>query len=143
MPFGRRTTKQRFADNGRIIDWVGYIWDGTQLSEQRRDNTSTRWQYLVETHIPIAQASGRGTADTELFAVITDLVGTPTEIINPRTAATEGAASADLWGNASWNGRIGTPLRLAGQLHDDETGLHCNFHRVYDPGAGRFTTGDP
>ncbi|WP_308415612.1 RHS repeat-associated core domain-containing protein, partial [Pectobacterium versatile] len=35
------------------------------------------------------------------------------------------------------------PLRYAGQYADDETGLHYNLFRYYDPTIGRFTTQDP
>ena len=35
------------------------------------------------------------------------------------------------------------PLRYAGQYADDETGLHYNLFRYYDPMVGRFTTQDP
>ncbi|MGS0468147.1 RHS repeat-associated core domain-containing protein [Cobetia marina] len=35
------------------------------------------------------------------------------------------------------------PLRFQGQYHDEETGLHYNRFRCYDPAAGRFTTQDP
>ncbi|MBR9879219.1 MAG: hypothetical protein GYB17_06855 [Gammaproteobacteria bacterium] len=35
------------------------------------------------------------------------------------------------------------PLRFQGQYLDEETGLHYNRHRYYDPETGRFTTQDP
>jgi RHS repeat-associated protein len=35
------------------------------------------------------------------------------------------------------------PLRYAGQYADEETGLHYNLFRYYDPTVGRFTTQDP
>jgi RHS repeat-associated protein len=35
------------------------------------------------------------------------------------------------------------PLRLPGQYHDTETGLHYNLHRYYDPGRGQYLTPDP
>jgi RHS repeat-associated protein len=34
-------------------------------------------------------------------------------------------------------------LRFQGQYFDDETGLHYNTFRYYDPEVGRFTTQDP
>ncbi|HEX3636136.1 MAG TPA: DUF6531 domain-containing protein, partial [Paraburkholderia sp.] len=37
----------------------------------------------------------------------------------------------------------GNALRFAGQYHDDETGLHYNRHRYYDPQTGRFISKDP
>ena len=35
------------------------------------------------------------------------------------------------------------PLRYPGQYYDEETGLHYNWHRYYDPTLGRYITSDP
>ena len=34
-------------------------------------------------------------------------------------------------------------FRFAGQYYDEETGLHYNYHRYYDPKSGRYITPDP
>ena len=34
-------------------------------------------------------------------------------------------------------------LRFPGQYFDAETGLHCNYHRYYDPRTGRYLRADP
>jgi RHS repeat-associated protein len=34
-------------------------------------------------------------------------------------------------------------LRLSGQYYDEETQLHYNYHRYYDPRSGRYLTPDP
>lgn len=34
-------------------------------------------------------------------------------------------------------------MRFAGQYYDQETGLHYNYHRYYDPKTGRYITPDP
>jgi len=38
---------------------------------------------------------------------------------------------------------ITNSLRFAGQYYDEETGLHYNWHRYYDPKTGRYLTPDP
>jgi RHS repeat-associated protein len=38
---------------------------------------------------------------------------------------------------------ISSVLRLPGQIEDEETGLHYNWHRYYEPGVGRYVTEDP
>jgi len=35
------------------------------------------------------------------------------------------------------------PLRLPGQRYDQETGLHYNYFRDYDPSLGRYAESDP
>ncbi|MEM5290917.1 RHS repeat-associated core domain-containing protein [Paraburkholderia sabiae] len=39
--------------------------------------------------------------------------------------------------------RIEQPIRLAGQYFDDESGLHYNRHRYFDPNTGSFISQDP
>ncbi|BBF86230.1 Rhs family protein [Aquitalea magnusonii] len=38
---------------------------------------------------------------------------------------------------------IRNPFRFQGQYHDDESGLHYNRYRYYDPEIGRFISRDP
>ncbi|RLB37137.1 MAG: hypothetical protein DRH12_14785 [Deltaproteobacteria bacterium] len=38
---------------------------------------------------------------------------------------------------------IPNPFRFPGQYYDQETGLHYNYFRYYDPGVGRHLRGDP
>ncbi|WP_415772879.1 RHS repeat domain-containing protein [Neisseria sp. CP9] len=51
------------------------------------------------------------------------------------------------WGKLTQEGRlkmdIHQPFRLQNQHYDEETGLHYNFFRYYDPEIGRFTQQDP
>lgn len=55
-------------------------------------------------------------------------------------------AEFDEWGNML---REDNPdnlqqlIRLPGQQYDEESGLHYNRHRYYDPGQGRYITQDP
>ncbi len=39
--------------------------------------------------------------------------------------------------------RVENNLRFQGQYWDEETGLHYNFNRYYDPALGRYLTQDP
>ena len=53
--------------------------------------------------------------------------------------------TTSLWGRAkpSRTSGVSTPLRFPGQYADDETGLHYNVFRYYDPGTGRYLSQDP
>ncbi|EJL68413.1 RHS repeat-associated core domain protein containing protein, partial [Variovorax sp. CF313] len=60
------------------------------------------------------------------------------------------SASYKAWGEAkqaiSEAGRkagFRNPIRFQGQYFDDETGLHYNRYRYYDPVSGRFVSSDP
>ncbi|WP_404816431.1 RHS repeat-associated core domain-containing protein [Streptomyces thermolineatus] len=82
--------------------------------------------------------------DSRFYAIVTDLVGTPTELVDEdgeiawRTRTT-------LWGTTVWNrtATAYTPLRFPGQYFDPETGLHHNYFRHYDPETARYLTPDP
>ncbi|GHH80971.1 hypothetical protein GCM10018793_37380 [Streptomyces sulfonofaciens] len=88
------------------------------------------------------------TSDDEIasrfFAVITDLVGTPTELIDDQ-GTVAWRTRTTLWGTTTWNRSAitYTPLRFPGQYYDPESGLHYNFFRHYDPEVARYVTPDP
>ncbi|MFC9963038.1 putative T7SS-secreted protein [Nocardia ignorata] len=139
---GRRTTKQHLATDGTVLDRTDYTWDDTHLIEATTATSTTRWEYHPGTHLSLTQ-SVDDAATSEFRAIITDLVGTPTELIDPTTAATTATATTTLWGKTTWQGTTTTPLRFPGQFHDPESDLHYNLHRVYDPHTARYLTRDP
>jgi RHS repeat-associated protein len=53
-------------------------------------------------------------------------------------------ASHKTWGKVSAHTEIAdNQLRMLGQYHDEETGLHYNRFRYYDPEAGQSVSQDP
>ncbi|AVF36184.1 RHS repeat-associated core domain-containing protein [Rahnella sikkimica] len=75
-----------------------------------------------------------------------DHLGTPIALINHRTSKVEWSAVMDVWGNAVdiFNPyKLRQPIRMQGQHYDEESGLHYNRHRYYDPMQGRYITQDP
>ncbi|MFT4066121.1 RHS repeat-associated core domain-containing protein [Paraburkholderia sp.] len=133
-----------------------YLWQGRRLiQEQRLDALRT---YLYQPgpagstgFAPLAcvdqpLASDGSIKDTQIYHYHTDGVGTA-------------IALTDEAGNVVWNGNyrawgkivtpassrggtVAQPLRYAGQYADEETALHHNGTRFYDPDAGRYISPD-
>ncbi|GAA4660061.1 MULTISPECIES: RHS repeat-associated core domain-containing protein [Amycolatopsis] len=146
---GRRVAKQRLARDGRVAKQVLFAWDGDTLAEQvhsgpGRPQVATVWEWDPDTGRALTQTERvLGTTDERFHAIITDLVGTPTELLD-ESGAVAWHLRATLWGKVvSAPGRATTPLRFPGQYFDAETGLHYNVHRYYDPEVGRYLSHDP
>jgi RHS repeat-associated protein len=76
---------------------------------------------------------------------LSDDLGTPQKLIATNGAVTW-AATYDAFGAATVdtaNSTVVNNLRFPGQYFDEETGLHWNWNRYYDPTTGRYITGDP
>jgi RHS repeat-associated protein len=78
-----------------------------------------------------------------------DHLGTPQELTD-HEGSIAWSAQHKAWGEAretiSEAGRragLRNPIRFQGQYFDEETGLHYNRYRYYDPLAGRFISKDP
>ncbi|MGW4644937.1 colicin E3/pyocin S6 family cytotoxin [Kitasatospora sp. NPDC004289] len=158
-PLGRRTAKQSVDPaDGTVLDETRFCWDDEVLVEEGRHDADrsavvlTSWDYAPDSWRPVAQVrrvrSATGTVEEQRHAVLTDLVGSPTELVTA-DGTVEWRRAATLWGltaPAGGPGGVGTadcPLRFPGQYQDDETGLHYNLHRYYDPETARFTGPDP
>jgi len=149
---GRRSAKQRLNSAGEVVEQTEFTWDGTTLIEQRTAAGSrARAIAMTWEHsglVPIAQAEkaldGEATTDARFFAIVTDLIGTPTELVSADGALAWRTRST-LWGTTavSRDATAYTPLRHPGQYADAETGLNYNLHRHYDPAVARYTSADP
>ncbi|MFE2595649.1 RHS repeat-associated core domain-containing protein [Streptomyces sp. NPDC059396] len=144
---GRRIAKQRLDADGHIAETVSYCWDGAQLAEQHANGTTLVWDYVGL--FPLAQRESKADSaqretDRRFFAIVTDLAGSPSELVG-----TDGSpawrARSTAWGATQWNrgSAAYTPLRYPGQYFDPETALHYNVNRYYDPELGRYITADP
>ncbi|MEV6617180.1 putative T7SS-secreted protein [Streptomyces sp. NPDC051051] len=155
-PLGRRTAKQRLAADGEsVVEEVRFTWDGLTLCEQTsRQPDVPHTVALTWDHrdvVPLAQTERILTADARqeeidrrFFAIATDLVGTPTELID-ESGDIAWRTRSTLWGTTAWSrdSSAYTPLRFPGQYYDPETGLHYNCFRHYAPETGRYTSPDP
>jgi RHS repeat-associated protein len=152
-PLGRRTAKHRMARDGRSAEQsVYFTWDGTRLAEQTDTATATTitWEYDAHDHRPLSQlerrprSTGQDAYDTRFFAIVTDLVGAPTELVDEE-GDVAWQSRRTVWGSTRWNrtATAHTPLRFPGQYEDSETGLHYNYLRHYDPETARYASPDP
>ncbi|GGS78767.1 putative T7SS-secreted protein [Streptomyces cinerochromogenes] len=155
-PLGRRTAKLRLADDGETaVERVDFTWDGTTLCEQTTTSlglpnpVTLTWDHqgihpLTQTERITATDATQGEIDSRFFGIVTDLVGTPTELVDEQGEIAWRTRST-LWGTTAWstNGTTYTPLRFPGQYYDPETGLHYNYFRHYDSEIARYLTLDP
>ncbi|WP_415891266.1 RHS repeat-associated core domain-containing protein [Neptuniibacter sp. SY11_33] len=155
--FGRRTEKSIIKPDGQKLT-TEFIWQGDRLSYET-DNQQKHRCYLYEpdSFKPLALISlnHQGSihayepeADTTLAPDIyyyqNDQLGTPQELTDTNGNIVW-AATMLSWGKIQRQlfSKIDNPLRFQGQYHDEETGLHYNRNRYYDPHTARFTTLDP
>lgn len=91
----------------------------------------------------IIYAESGHTADGQLYAVHTDMVGAP-RLVTDATQAIRWLAAYDPGGRATRTaGDLTLDLRLPGQVFDAETGWHDNLLRTYLPGWSQYLEPDP
>ncbi|MEU2391289.1 DUF6531 domain-containing protein [Streptomyces sp. NPDC007369] len=153
---GRRTAKERMAADGQeVAERTVFTWDGNVLCEQVTEaaaggcgsGVAITWDY--QGFQPIAQtervlSETQGVIDERFFAIVTDLIGAPRELVDEDGAIVWRTRST-LWGSTTWNSDASayTPLRFPGQYYDPESGLHYNYFRSYDPDTARYFSPDP
>jgi RHS repeat-associated protein len=136
--FGRRIRK-----NGPT-ETTTYVWDGGIVAEEIREKVGSlshrsAWHFEPGTFRPIAKVE-----NGKAYACLLDQVGTPRELI-----------TSD--GKLAWSARFtafgeveairenetGCSIRFQGQWFDEESGLHYNWNRYFDPETGRYLSADP
>ncbi|MFE1174825.1 RHS repeat-associated core domain-containing protein [Streptomyces sp. NPDC058773] len=155
-PLGRRIAKERMAPDGNgHVERVDFTWDGYTLVEQTATSSvqphavTLTWDYqgtrlLAQTERKSLAHAPQQEIDHRFYAIITDLIGTPTELVAP-SGDVAWRTRSTLWGSTTWNAEATayTPLRFPGQYFDAETGFHYNYFRHYDPETARYTSPDP
>ncbi len=152
-PLGRRFAKRRWTtgpdgDPELTLD-VRFLWSEMNLVERMEHDPadgSTRfltWERYDDDR-PVVQIEHTGAVDEALFrAVITSPAGTPTELLDEKGALVWQDRSS-FWGVPLPGADTATmPLAFPGQHRDEETGLHYNVFRYYDPQTTRYLSQDP
>ncbi len=132
-PLGRRIKKQDKFGTTR------YLWSGDQLIQEQRNEIKKTYIYEPESFKPLAMVQ-----DGEVYHYHLDHLGTPQELSNSKGNIVW-KARYTTYGNVAYKevDEIENNIRFQGQYFDEESGLHYNRHRYYDPGVGQFTTQDP
>ena len=150
-PFGRRLSKERqdkLAWTSTEPKRTHFVWDGTRLLQEYTYKGSYTYIYTdQDSYEPLAQVFDNAKDGKQYLAYFhTDQIGIPREM-------------TDIHGNLLWYGEYTAwgrlkkdervyrnahqPFRLQNQYFDEETGLHYNLKRYYEPEAGRFVNQDP
>ncbi|MCQ4621508.1 hypothetical protein KBX19_09815 [Corynebacterium sp. CCUG 71335] len=109
------------------------------LSHEERQSASNR----QPAHNATLAVSGEQSLDVNFALLMTDLAGSPQELVEPETGSIIGRCSQTLYGVRQWHGTITTPLLYAGQYLDIESGWAYNRFRYYHPNAGVYNAQDP
>ena len=150
-PFGRRLSKERqdkLAWTSTEPKRTHFVWDGTRLLQEYTYKGSYTYIYTdQDSYEPLAQVFHNNQDEAQYLAYFhNDQIGIPREM-------------TDVHGNLLWYGEYTAwgrlkkdervyrnahqPFRLQNQYFDEETGLHYNLMRYYEPEAGRFVNQDP
>lgn len=134
--FGRRVEKRGPTTARR------YLWSGDAIVHELPDRGPVvAWIMKPYSFVPLAKV-----LEGSLLPIITDHLGTPREMLDS-SGNLVWMASLTAWGQIE---RIQSPrpeyncsIRFQGQWYDEESGLHYNRFRFYDPALGRFVSPDP
>ncbi|MEE4857779.1 RHS repeat-associated core domain-containing protein, partial [Pseudomonas alliivorans] len=140
---GRRVAKQSEV-NGKT-EHKRFLWQGLRMLREEQPGQNSLYIYEPGSYAPLARVDKReGEAENTLYYFHTDQIGTPLEMTD-----TDGQivwqATYKAWGSIETLtvNEVEQNLRFQGQYFDEETGLHYNTFRYYDPEVGRFITQDP
>lgn len=155
--FGRRVQKTLWsADTGQRtrLSRTVFVWAGPLLIQELRYGANDggepeQWLYYYDDEqVPVGHERVLG-ADLsqvglyETLYYVNDGNDTPTALVD-QYGETVATLSRSVWGKTQTIGHgPTTPLRFKGQYCDEESGLHYNRYRYYDPDTGRYISADP
>ncbi|QIA75993.1 RHS domain-containing protein [Rodentibacter caecimuris] len=169
---GRRLAKARLNKQGEPEIQTTFVWDGSHLVQethkaqvqnaqniqnaQKTDRTFTYIYRHPNSYEPLAQCIGRKMEREEtphrlehdINYFHCDQIGMPREMTDSQGKLIW-RGRYDAWGGLHYDRHLAQqnqghqPFRLQNQYVDQETGLHYNFQRYYEPITGRFINQDP
>jgi len=135
---GRRVAKH-VAHSNRRMETTLYVWDGDWLAQEISNGRIITYIQHPDHAGPLAKIE-----EGKVYHYVTDHLGTPQEM-HTDNGKIVWAAEYGAYGRVRRYPvhEVSNPIRFAGQYLDEETGLHYNRFRYYDPQAGRYVSQDP
>ena len=159
----RRVGKERIdTASGDVLSRVVFMHQGNRLFGE---------QYTVNSHDPHVVGSGKlwpvdpltgdvmgqieftnpnsvdgwsqDQVDAVFYAMVSDLTGSPKELVDVTTGGIVGYSKQSLFGKRTWFGEKSSPLLFAGQYEDAESGWVYNRFRYYNAAFGMYNAQDP
>ncbi|BBM02228.1 RHS repeat-associated core domain-containing protein [Microbulbifer sp. GL-2] len=143
-PLGRRIGKASESEQ------TDFLWDGDVLLQENKVDTQTKQDLNTRTYYfepgtfkPVALKESKQEKE-QVYHYHLDHLGTPDTLTNQNGEVVWSVAYKS-YGNIALahENQIEQPIRFQGQYFDEETGLHYNRFRYYDPQVGEFTQQDP
>ncbi|OCG40123.1 hypothetical protein A9G29_08605 [Gilliamella sp. Fer2-1] len=129
-----------------------YVWQGSRLiAETDNDKHWQSYLYEPDSYRPLALVYGNAQQDNiKLYWYQNDHLGTPIALTGSLGDTlyecqynAYGQIINETYHQDDTQALPDNPLRFQGQYYDEETGLHYNLNRYYDPFTGRYITQDP
>ncbi|MCQ1992655.1 RHS domain-containing protein, partial [Pseudomonas sp. Eb3] len=126
------------------VEQKRFLWQGLRMLREETPGQNILYLYEPGSYAPLARVDQAEGQAQKLYYFHTDQIGTPLELT--------GSDGKIVWQATyrSWGAiedlavkQVEQNLRFQGQYFDDETGLHYNTYRFYDPEIGRFIAQDP
>lgn len=148
---GRRTAKTlTFINPHETTIRTDFHWQGMRLSGEQSTNQALTWHfYHQDSYTPLARFDCHESGGGELRFVHAEANGMPLMMSDRHGNTVWQQLYSSLFGRIKREESALSPyvakqnLRFAGQYHDEETGLHYNTYRYFDPESGRFTQPNP
>ncbi|WP_241629096.1 RHS repeat domain-containing protein, partial [Rosenbergiella epipactidis] len=124
-----------------------FVWEGLRLLQEIPEYGLNKEKLYLYRDSGSYEPLARLDDNHQLYWYHTTPNGTP-ERLTDEAGEVRWQGVNNAWGKQVYQpmltgGRVEQNLRMQGQYYDEESGLHYNLFRYYDPDSGRFTQLDP
>ena len=130
---------RRIRKRGPAADTT-FVWDGARMVHElpAGDKKPITWIHEQFGFAPLLTVQ-----NDQTFSVICDAIGTPSEVVDGTGRVVSRYKHSSYGLRTEDTGtNVQMPIRFQGQYHDDESGLHYNYFRYYDPSTARYIQQD-